>query len=156
LDHEYQSNQKIVSSNLKHPPNPDVPPDLAAALIIRLIQRGDTDLLPDLFKATSWADGAMGDELSSFFIEEMKGRPTQFLTKLSEQPREIRPGVYRLIFNETTITDEDIKTIKALLKTPQRQFDIIQDSTGNAWRLEQVREQRRYLASKGCVMLRGL
>ena len=117
LDHEYQSNQKIVSSNLKHPANPEVPSDLAAELVIRLIQRGDTDLLPDLFKATAWADGAMGDDLSSFFIEEMKSQPTQFLTELSKQPREIRLRVYGLIFNETTITEEDTRKIKAFLTT---------------------------------------
>ena len=115
LNYEYQTNRRIVMSALTKKRNKDIPPDFAAELIIRLIQRGDKDLLSGLFVTADWADGAMADDLSGIFIEEMRTGSEAFLSKLKAEPLTIRSRIYRLIFNETTITTEDIRTIKTYL-----------------------------------------
>src|SRR6266404_3434889 len=111
LDYAYNTNRQIILSDLTQKRKKDIPPDLVAELVIRLIRRGDKDLLLSLFEAAHWADGAMADDLSAIFIEQMRTDPDIFLDKLRSEPIQIRRNVYRLIFSETTITKEDIVMI---------------------------------------------
>jgi len=117
LDYEYQANKEKLISSLDPSRKSQIPSDLAAELIIRMIQRGDKDLLASLFVAADRADGALAEELSAFFLARMQTDPKDFLKKLSEQPQARRREVYRLIFSETTFTANDAKKIKAQLET---------------------------------------
>ena len=115
LDEDYQTNKQVVLSSLTPKPYyKHFYGDWAAALLIRLIQRGDKSLLPHIFAAAEWSDGAMSEELSGFFVEEMKNEPEMFLSNLKAMPLRTRHKVYKL-FDESVLSDEDQRNIKEYL-----------------------------------------
>ena len=116
LDYEYQANrQTIISALTREPSYKDFYADWPTGLVIRLIRRGDNDLLRVLFSSAEWADGAMAEELSGIFVEQMRTDPERFLLELKSEPRRARQEIYGLLLSETTITQDDVKAIKAYL-----------------------------------------
>ena len=71
-------------------------------------------MLPHIFAAAEWSDGAMSEELSGFFVEEMKNEPEMFLSNLKAMPLRTRHKVYKL-FDESVLSDEDQRNIKEYL-----------------------------------------
>jgi len=67
LDYEYPTNVRIiVSAVTKLPHNQNNFADSAAAMLGRLIQRGDKGLLRVLFAAAPYSDAALGEALDGF------------------------------------------------------------------------------------------
>jgi len=124
LDQDYSLNKKLVISGLA--PSPQYRQfygDWAAGLVIRLVQRGDRSLLPHLFAAAEWSDGAMSGELAGFFLEEIRAEPATFLADLKEAPPQVRREVYKVI-DAGILSDRDRKEIKKLLTSAAKNSDI--------------------------------
>lgn len=124
LDQDYPLNKKIVISGLA--PKPQYRQfygDWAAGLVIRLIQRGDRSLLPHLFTAAEWSDGAMTEELAGFFVEEIRAEPATFLADLKTVPPRDRREVYTVI-DASIFSDRDRKEIRGLLRSAAKNSDI--------------------------------
>ena len=97
LNYDYQTNSEIVSSSLSEKSRYKHFDDWAAALIFRLIEKGDKDLLPLLFASTKWSDGAFSTSLSGYLTKSFTKDPHFFLRKLGEQLKIIRYLTYSLV-----------------------------------------------------------
>jgi hypothetical protein len=73
LNYDYETNREIVRSSLSKPPAYEhFYADWPAALINRLIERGDIDLISQLFASANWADGAASTDLSGYFTKDFR------------------------------------------------------------------------------------
>ena len=108
-----------------HTQNPDS--DWELELVHRLIARGDTQLLPALFKVVPWADGAMAEAVSGYVTYHIRNQPEQFLLQLKPQPKELRLAVYGCLMSDEVLTDESLASIKQYLESVPRTtptFDV--------------------------------
>jgi hypothetical protein len=118
LNYDYENNRKIILDSFTDTAVYKTPfADWAGNLIDRLIERGDHELLPTLFKATGWADGALAASLSGYLTKYLKRDPSMFLSKLAAEPTLTRRGVYQRILNDELLTEEDKAQIKVYLKS---------------------------------------
>lgn len=115
IDQDYPLNKKIVVSSLEPKSGyRQFYGDWATGLTIRLVQRGDRSLLPHLFAAAEWSDGAMSEELSGFFIEEIRTEPAAFLSELKDATPQVRQQVYR-VMSADIFSAEDRKELDRAL-----------------------------------------
>lgn len=120
LGHEYDSNRKVVVSALsRKAPFKDLYGDWAAALVRRLMNQGDHQLLAQLFEAAEWSDGAMSEELASSYSQGLKADPENFLRLLSAQSEAIRNRVINLLKYESFTADEKTKVNNYLKSVPR-------------------------------------
>jgi hypothetical protein len=118
LDYHYSDNRKVIVNSFTDAPVYEHPfADWAGSMIDRLIERGDNDLLSNLFHATEWADGALASSLSGYLTKHLKDDPNAFLLRLKLEPKGIRYGVYRQILSDELLTDEDKTRIKVYLES---------------------------------------
>jgi hypothetical protein len=89
--------QVIVNAFNKQPHQQNNDADWQAELIWRLLKKGHNDLLPVLFQASEWSDGALSEGLADYFTEQRRADPKNFATELSRQPKTTRQAVYRLL-----------------------------------------------------------
>jgi hypothetical protein len=95
LNHEVEANKTVIVTALAQEPHArNLYADWDSDLIARLIKKGHKDLLPVLFSAAAWADGAMSEALSGFFADQVHAAPQEFVLQLSKQPAAIRKSVY--------------------------------------------------------------
>ncbi len=71
--------------------------------IVALAGRGHTELLPVIFEAAPSADGAFGEGLVYFFVDEAQKSTKPFLRALSKQPKTVKSSVAKLISNSDSI-----------------------------------------------------
>ena len=127
LNYEYQANKEIlVSALVAAPPYQGLYSDWAAELINRLIERGDKELISNLFTATRWADGAFAASLSGYLTRHFKRDPHNFLLRLKTHPKEIRHSVYELFLSDEMLTTEDIENVKVYLQSVRQEPDLSQ------------------------------
>jgi hypothetical protein len=104
--------------------------DWADGLIYRLYEKGDKELISNLFTNSKWADGAGATGLSGYLTKSFAKDPRFFLLKLKEQPKEVKHEVYNLFFRDEMLTEEEIKRIKAQLQGIPRkseEYEIAQE-----------------------------
>jgi len=87
---------------------------LAERMITRLIRRGDSGLLSELFNAVAWSDGALSEGLVDTFVEVLVNNPNGFLLALSGASPETRRSVYGLTDGSSLPPDDLIKVRKSL------------------------------------------
>jgi hypothetical protein len=118
LDYDYEGNSRaIVRALVKEPrvSNPDA--DWELQLVHRLVERGDSHLLPVLFETVFFADGAMAAGLSGYLVFHLRTRPEQFLDELKGEPPEIRRGVYDGVLEDELLTKEGLASIMRSLES---------------------------------------
>jgi hypothetical protein len=111
LDHEYQANRQLIVSAFTKSNRHALDEE---RLLSRLVGRGDKELLPVLFSAVEWSDGALSEGLSDTFAEQIRSDPEKFLLKLKAERPEIRQKVYGLL-DETVMSEEEMKKVKEYL-----------------------------------------
>lgn len=109
LDSEIEVNKKVITDALtKEPHSKNFAADWEAELVGRLVEKGHTDLLPTLFSTAEWSDGELSEYLASFFADQVRTAPQEFVLQLSKQPGSVRKPVYtQLQYSELTDTDLD-------------------------------------------------
>jgi hypothetical protein len=123
LDQDYPLNKKVVVSSLEPKSGyRQFYGDWAAGLMIRLVQRGDRSLLPHLFAAAEWSDGAMSEELSAFFIDATRTESAAFLSELKDAPPQVRRQVYK-VMSAGIFSAEDRKELDEALTSAARDAD---------------------------------
>ena len=116
MNQDYEINVRTIEAALsKSSPYQGFYADDAETLLSRLIQHGKKDLLKPLFQSASWADGALSEGLSITFSRELKDDPEQFLNQLSPSPANIRENVYALIKSSASLSEADLKKLRASL-----------------------------------------
>jgi hypothetical protein len=118
LGHHYENNKALIAAEMLRQPqiaNPDA--DWELSLIHRLIARGDTRLLPELFKMLPQADGGMAQAITGYVVYHIQNQPDQFLVELKPQPSELRQAVYWTIVHDELLTKEQFDSIKQYLKS---------------------------------------
>jgi len=116
LNYEYAVNRTIVLSALtKQSPYERFYGDWAASLVHRLLLAGDEGVLPDLFAAAGWSDGAMSEELSGAYSDAIKNDPQTFLRTLASQSENTRRRVY-LLLKDNSLTKDESKRVNTFLK----------------------------------------
>lgn len=113
FDHDYQANRSAITTAFAKT-SPHVFGE--ERLIIRLVARGDTDLLPVLFSAAGWSDGALSAGLSETFAEQLRSDPERFLLKLKDEPSGTRREVYEVL-SGTRLPENDVAEIRKYLKS---------------------------------------
>src|ERR1051325_5298806 len=118
LAHNYESNKALIVSEMLRGPNPgNAYTDWQLGLIHRLIARGDTHLLPDLFKMLPRADAGMAEAITGYVVYHIQNQPDQFLVELKPQPREVRKAVYWTIVHDELLTKEQFASIRQYLES---------------------------------------
>jgi len=126
LDYEYQTNVQIIVSALTDlPHNQNNFADSAAAMLGRLIHRGDKGLLRVLFVAAPYSDAALGEALSDIFPEELQNNPREFLLQLKDEPKNTRLKAYKLI-DFDSLTAEEVKRLRGQLTSLSQTTSISQ------------------------------
>ena len=121
MGQDYASNVKVIQSALsKSSQYEGFYADDAYTMLDRLLQQGHKDLLPSLFEAASWSDGALSAGLADTFSRELKENPEEFLTQLSPLPAKAREQVYNLIHSSDAYTQSDLNDIRRHLSTIPR------------------------------------
>lgn len=121
LSYEYENNKDIILLDFsKEPHQKNSNADWEAELIHRLIVRGDTRLLPVLFEAAMWADGALAASLSGYLTYHLQKRPEQFLVELRPKSYAIRRGVYGRISSDELLQQKDLYSIMRYLESVPR------------------------------------
>lgn len=125
MDHEVLTNkQAIVEAFAKEPhvKNPDS--DWEAELIRRLIEKGHDDLLPTLFAASEWADGALAGDLAYFFADRLRSTPQEFTLNIELTTQACSASRVRASGHGRDI-DRGLEPISDLLElTVQRDLEI--------------------------------
>ena len=117
LDWEYESNKHLIVSDFaKEPHQQNLNADWEAWLINRLIRRGDKGLLPVLFNATKWSDGALSTDLSGMMVEHVKDEASTFVAALATVDEKTRQRVYSFI-NVRDLNYNDLAKIKKTLSS---------------------------------------
>ncbi len=117
MDFDYSVHRQLIVTGLETEPHYKNPlADWEAGLIGRLIDRGDKDLLPVLFRASQWSDGAMAEDLSNIFEQELVKNPESFVVQLTNVPSGVRKSVYRLIEYKRLPT-KDVEKLKSYLSS---------------------------------------
>jgi hypothetical protein len=117
LDYEYRSNARIVASSLSREARyRNFYGDDAAALIVRLIDRGDKTLLPILLGSADWADGALAEQLNDTITDRLVRDTDTLLEALRVQPRKTRAKIYRLIRGDAAFSAEDKERVRKRLR----------------------------------------
>jgi hypothetical protein len=118
LDIEYVDNKQVIlDAFLTKPHNKNLHSDWQAGLIGRLINRGDRLLLPIVFNAAAWSDGALSEELAGIYLNSWRKDPEAFLTALQSVPANARRDVYLLLLTDQVLTSEDRAKMKSYLTT---------------------------------------
>lgn len=126
LDHEYPTNVGIIVSALINlPHNQNANADTAAAMLGRLIHRGDKGLLRVIFEAVPYSDAALGETLTDILPEELRNNPKEFLLQLKDKPKDTRSKVYKLI-GSGSLTAEDVKKLRSELTSLSQTVPISQ------------------------------
>jgi hypothetical protein len=117
LEIDYAAHRLVIVNALAKEPHYENPlADWETGLIGRLIRRGDKTLLPIVFNAAGWSDGAMTEDLASIVEQELVNDPGRFLVQLIRVPSDTRENVYELIDGQT-LRAEDIVKIKSYLRS---------------------------------------
>jgi hypothetical protein len=66
-------------------------------IISRLIDKGESDLLVQLFEVSVKADGDLSEGLADTFSKQIQTEPERFLGLLKDQPIQIRQRVYQFV-----------------------------------------------------------
>ena len=118
LGHNYESNKALIVTEMLRGPNPgNADTDWQLGLIDRLIVRGDTHLLPELFKMIPRADGGMAEAITGYVEYHIQNQPDQFLVELKPQSKEVRQTVYWTIMHDELLTNEQFNSIKQYLES---------------------------------------
>ena len=118
LGHDYENNKALIVTEMLRGPNPgNADTDWQLGLIHRLIARGDTHLLPELFKLIPRADGGMAEAITGYVTYHIRNQPDQFLAELKPQPRELRQAVYWMLVHDELLTKQQFDSIKRYLKS---------------------------------------
>ncbi len=118
LNQDYDTNVRTIEAALsKSSPYQGFHADDAETLLSRLIQRGKKDLLKPLFESASWSDGALSEGLGTTFSRELLNDPEQFLNQVSLSPANTRERVYALIKSSNSLSDADLKKLRASLSS---------------------------------------
>jgi len=126
-DYDYETNREIVRSSLSNPPAYEhFYADWPAALINSLIERGDIDLISQLFASANWADGAASIDLSGYFTKDFRKYPRDFLLRLGKEPYAIRNKVYYLFMHDEMLSKEDVRQIREQLLSLNRESELSQ------------------------------
>jgi hypothetical protein len=120
LDYEYQPNRQLIITAFTKTNRHALGEE---RLLCRLIRRGDQELLPVLFSAAEWSDGALSEGLSDTFAEQLRSDPGKFLLELKTEPFEVRQKVYALL-DETALSEEDVKKVREYLAALPRDSAI--------------------------------
>jgi len=120
LDYEYQPNRQLIVSAFTKTNRHALGEE---RLISRLILRGDKELLPVLFSAVEWSDGAVSEGLSDTFAEQLRSDPEKFLLELKSEPLGVRQKVYALM-DDSVLSEEDVKKVKKYLAALPRDSGI--------------------------------
>jgi hypothetical protein len=124
LDFEYDVNRNlIVAAVKKEPHHENLHADWEAELIARLIKRGDKSLMPVLFEVASWSDGALAEDLSSIFEQQLTRDAASFIAKLSSEPKKTRADVYAH-FDDESFSLEDIMGVLDYLNSGQLETEL--------------------------------
>lgn len=111
LDYDYAANKAIIISALsKSSPYEGLYGDDVVVLIGRLIRRGDASLLPVVFAATPWSDGALSEGLAVIIAEEAHNHPAVFLSQLKDEPVAVRNEVY--VFIAYAMSDNNKRSLR--------------------------------------------
>lgn len=120
LDYEYRPNRQLIidafTKTNRHALGEE-------RLLGRLVGRGDHELLPVLFSAAEWSDGAVSEGLSDTFAEQLRSDPGKFLLELKTEPSELRRKVYALL-DETALSKEDVKKVELYVEALPRDSAI--------------------------------
>lgn len=116
INYDYSDNKQLVLSALTPKPTYEhFYSDWAVSLVDRLMQRGDRELLSDLFRAAAWSDGMTSEELSSIYVRELENGSDNFIFNLKSQPAQVRDSVYRLAFYNEGVTQKSRAKIRGYL-----------------------------------------
>lgn len=144
LDYDYEKNREIVTSALARKPRyRHFDADGAASLMARLMQRGDNRLLPALFSAAPWSDGAFATELGGYYLEAWRSDPKGFLIGLKSVPIKARRSVYFLLLADELLTTDDSSKMKGYLRSVTRDRSVGQIAREMLRAIPRVEEQLR-------------
>jgi hypothetical protein len=131
LNYECAANTNVVVSALsKTPKFKNFYADQAAALIGRLMKRGDKSLLPVLLNSVPWSDGALSEELAAILGNELLSDTETFLDALRDGPEGVRLKTYELLHNAGGLSADDREAIKTHLrkiKPGERSYTIAKE-----------------------------
>jgi hypothetical protein len=115
LDYDVENNKRAVVEAFKrdlHSRHPDS--EWEACVLDRLMKKGHKDLLPVLFDAVEYSDGALSQSLSGFLLEQLRDEPQDFLVQLNRQSKSVRQLVYSFLAYAEIAPEELNKTIRYL------------------------------------------
>ena len=116
LDYDVENNKRAVVAafvkDLHSRPRPHV--EFEACLLARLMKKGHKDLLPVLFDAVEYSDGALSQSLSYFFLEQLRDEPQDFLVQLNRQSKSVKRVVYSFLAYASISPEELNKTVRYL------------------------------------------
>lgn len=113
--HDYENNKSRISAALRASrDDKTVDSVLAERMISRLIKRGDSGLLFELFNAATWSDGALSEGLADTFGDRLVNDLNGFLMILSRVSSDTRRAVYRVIEVSSLSKDEIVEANKYL------------------------------------------
>jgi hypothetical protein len=119
LGYSYAENRRIVIEGFEKPRKyKEFYEDDAAGMLASLIREGDKELLPTMFKASAKSDGALSEELSAVFIENVRENPSAFLRQLAPMKDDVRKEVYKLTSYSILTADEFNRVKVSLLSIP--------------------------------------
>jgi hypothetical protein len=131
LNYDCPANTDIVVSALsKTPKFKNFSADQAAALIGRLMKRGDKSLLPVLLNSVPWSDGALSEELGPILGNGLTSDTESFLDALRDRPEDARLKTYELLHNAGGLSTDDKEAIKTHLrkiKPGERSYTIAKE-----------------------------
>jgi hypothetical protein len=117
LDFDYETNKKQILAAFEKEPHHENPySDWEAGLLARLMQRADDTLLPALFSAAPWSDGALATDLGGIYLNKWRSDPQGFLSGLKTVPITARRQVYFLLLNDELLTSDDSSKMKTYLR----------------------------------------
>jgi len=93
--------------------------------INRLIERGDIDLISQLFASANWPDGAASTDLSGYFTKDFRKCPRDFQLRLGKEPYAIRNKVYYLFMHDEMLSKEDVRQIREQLLSLSRSLSCL-------------------------------
>jgi hypothetical protein len=124
LDYDVENNKRAVVEAFKrdlHSRHPDS--EWEACVLDRLMKKGHKDLLPVLFDAVEYSDGALSQSLSGFLLEQLRDEPQDFLVQLNRQSKSVRQLVYSFLAYAEIAPEELNKTIRYLNSVSDSNLD---------------------------------
>jgi hypothetical protein len=125
LDYDVENNKRAVVeafiNDLHSRPRPLV--EWEACLLDRLMKKGHKDLLPIIFDAVEYSDGALSDSLSYFLLQQLRDEPQDFLVRLDRQSKSVRQRVYSFLPYAEILPEELNKTVRYLTSISDSNLD---------------------------------